>query len=558
MQTAGVMHVALAVTPYFGLQLMIRVSDSRYQGMDCGNKMGRSRVRDFLCNANEEQWSKPREVLDAAPKTIIRRAFLLNAGDESTGVCRKDTLLAKLQFPFTEASLSAYFEHYGLWSVFETPDPLHLILNHAPKLQDWLVNALPANVVKSIDDALLADCGTTLTRGARAGWQWRLFYASDKWETYLHNEVFALTLVQTFRQCIAAMYAPPELRTAKSLLRFAANCFMHGAIWIRMCQPMMLAEHFLLSHMPFVYLAIAPSSLLCERIESTFIPIRRIHQSGLARGEHAVLNCMEQLLTWRAAKRAITGLHTREVPVLTEPCAQCVSGTSSRRTMVKSKLFGDLGALFVTLGKLGFTAASWTMLNGDVELHDAHLDAEPRQPVLPTLQQFAAFTAVANQKDMASIFAKLADTTAQRAERLTRAADERAAMQQQSQAKGSGSGKEEKRPIEVEHRLEHQTFTDDDCMTDEDIDAFYGSDAQRDKQEKEDADELFRELADADFGPTTRSKAKRLQHVRACNQCGKSEASRPHKRCAERRGSESDVTHVGDLQTDAKKRRGST
>ena len=100
--------------------------------------------------------------------------------------------------------MSRLFDDRGLWSLLRVPDPMHLILNHSPKLQH--------------------------------------------------------------RRCIASMYAGPAQRSAKGLLRFATDCFVHTQLWIANKMPMNLAEHFLLAHMPYVYHQLAPS--LALRIQS--------------------------------------------------------------------------------------------------------------------------------------------------------------------------------------------------------------------------------------------------------------------------------------------------
>ena len=363
--------------------------------MQTGTVMGRGLMRCIPCPIAASEFGDLTAVFEALtrPKNLLERAFQLRRGDKSDGTVRGDTLLAGLPMPFTEAQLFEHFNLRRLWAVIDFPDPLHLIINHSGRLRTALLTLIDPRVLSELDAALKPVCGTTLSLGAHAGWQWRALWASGAWEEQLSQPQYRLALitVRAFSRCIAAMYAPSTIWTPKLLLRFAADSFVHHIVCNKLRIPLPLAEHSLFPHMPLLARQMPPSFALSEPIERVFKAIRKIHASGMARGEHSVEKTMERLLIWHAAQQAREDVWRESpLPVAEEPCVHCIE-QGNRRTVVERSVVGDTMPFIRFLALLGFDGSSFTAsINGDVELKDAHLDPQPVAPVLPTLSALAA------------------------------------------------------------------------------------------------------------------------------------------------------------------------
>lgn len=497
--------------------------------MVTGNSTGRSHLRSFVCFTPDTDWASAEE---CKSKTLVERAIQFANGDSSGGVVRSDSLLSNLPPLLTQESLELYMSERGLWSLFDAPDPLHLVLNHSCELQTAVLHLVPSRIAE-LDAALSADCDTTITRGARAGWQWRLIWASEAWEKVLvgasEADHLALMLVQSFRRCVAAMYAPPALRTAKALLTFAAACFVHRALWLKCGQRFLFAEHCIFPHMPRLFHDIAPSLLLTEPIESAFRPIRRFYAAGIGRGENGVRDMLQRLLAWNAVKRSQLDVYRSfAVPVDIEPCPRCIEHGSERTTVDPARL-GDVRPLLNLLRSLGFGDSSWSVLPGHViQLHDAHLDPTPARPVLPSLAELAASLAAKNKTRARELFSPAPLAQPPPAELgPANAAPAQPAQPQQPVPAGPVERKAMTRTDDTnlyEMREDDRPISEGDYLDDAEIAAFFGTEEEVQEEDKEEARERAREAEDEEYFASSdkrqRKSARAKRH--SCGSCGKS------------------------------------
>lgn len=525
------------------MQPLLNTGDYRWQHMVTGTIMGKGQLRCIPCPCPASDFGHLPSVFEALDrqKDLLERAFHLRAGNKSDGTVRPDALLAGLPMPFTDTQLRNHFDQHRLWSLIDFPDPLHLIINHSRRLRSALLK-LPFAVIQALDAALKPSCGTTLTLGAHAGWQWRAMWASSAWNEQLSapEHRLQLLIVRSFARCIAAMYAPAALWTPKLLLRFAADAFLHHVLCVKLSIPLLLAEHSLFPHMPMLAMQLPPSFALSEPIERVFKPIRKIHESGMARGEHSVDKTMERLLLWHATQQAKEDVwRTSPLPVAQEPCVHCIEN-GHLRTVVERSVVGDTMPLLRFFSLLGFDGSSYTAsIIGDVELKDAHLDPQPTAPVLPSLSAMAAAVALKRKERAHALFGSpvppLAPTIIVHpaaAALLREPAHELPPPRPAAPAQVPLSGKEEKqsaparkRETEPELRDEHASFTEDDWLTDEDWQAAFTSIEEDEAERKVEAKEEAEEKKDDDYSRSgKRKKSRKHSHARkqdTCAQCGK-------------------------------------
>ena len=105
-------------------------------------------------------------------------------------------------------------------------------------------------------------------------------------------------------------------------------------------------------------------------------------------GNGARSRCPSLFLSLRRAKRRLR--RKSSVPVAIEPCQHCVSATAKDRTLVSTRMHGSTQPLQQLLEALDFRQGeSWQLTADGLEVFDAHVDAEPAYPKLPSLS--AAF-----------------------------------------------------------------------------------------------------------------------------------------------------------------------
>jgi len=465
--------------------------------------MTRNECRCFLCPAAQPTWNELARVLQAidSPKTLVDNVWCSDMADQSTGVFRRDCFLAGLASPASASQLRSHLDDHGLWSLFRAPDGLHLVLNHSPKLRALLLNLLPKPMVAQLDGQLQLTCGTTLTRGARAGWQFRAMWASNVWDQVLVANSKPLLLVQSFRRIISLLYASPSLRNAKTLLALTGQCFLHAVLWKSYEQTFQLAEHFLWPHLPFLFRQLAPSLALTEASEALFRPLRRVALYAAERGENSVSVVMQRLLLFLAVKRVRLGLRRkRTIPTSNEPCAKCIA-----QEHVRTRLQHDLGslpALVTVLKALGFEEKKSFSVVVDrfVELFDAHVDSVPDQPVLPTLEQLAAEHESEMRKQFATLFPKQMPPQQQ--------------QQQQVVAADDGERNESEPRPEV--------------LSQSNFDAAFGTEHEQQEQEEAEA-----EAAEADEAESVIEEQSDSEHEPATSAAHKPKSGKDEKKTTE-------------------------
>lgn len=148
--------------------------------------------------------------------------------------------------PCTGETLWAYLDARKLWPLLSVPEGLHTVLNHSVTLRSLLESSLPADTMSALSAELVLACGFPLDKKLRAGWQWRyLWSVCEAFERHLHGQPKHLLLVRTFSQIIVALYAEPEYRNAKTLLRLTVNSFVHASLWRDLGGKQQLSSHFI-------------------------------------------------------------------------------------------------------------------------------------------------------------------------------------------------------------------------------------------------------------------------------------------------------------------------